>query len=129
MTIGGDEIRVRFSNAFGVNDLQITAATVALPVGGVSGASEIVTTTLKTLTFSGSPSFIVPNGALVVSDPIAFPIKSQLTITVTLYLAQGQPGFSVTSHPGSRATTWISFGNLVQAENMTGSSTTSLAHW
>ncbi|KAJ6562582.1 SGNH hydrolase-type esterase domain-containing protein [Mycena capillaripes] len=129
MTIGGDEIRVRFSNVFGVNDLQITAATVALPVGGVSGASEIDTTTLRTLNFSGSPSFIVPNGALVVSDPIAFPIKSQMTITVTLYLAQGQPGFSITSHPGSRATTWISFGNLVGAENITGPSTASLAHW
>ncbi|KAF7360280.1 Extracellular GDSL-like lipase/acylhydrolase [Mycena venus] len=93
MSIGGDEIRVRFSNAFGVNDLQITAATVALPVGGVSGASEIIPTTLKTLTFSGSESFIVPNGALVVSDPIAFPIESQQTITVTVYLAQGQDGF------------------------------------
>jgi len=129
MTIPGDEIRVRFSNVFGVNDLQITAATVALPVGGVSGASGIIPTTLKTLTFSGSPSFIVPNGALVVSDPIAFPIKSQQTITVTLYLAQGQDGFSITSHPGSRATTWLSFGNAVQAENLTDPSTTSLAHW
>ncbi|KAK6981056.1 extracellular GDSL-like lipase/acylhydrolase [Favolaschia claudopus] len=129
MTIPGDEIRIRFSNAFGVNNLDITAATVALPVGGVSGASEIIATTLKNLTFSGSPSFSVPNGALVVSDPIAFPIKSQQTITVTLYLAQGQPGFSITSHPGSRATTWISFGNAVHAENITGPSTTSLAHW
>ncbi|KAF7360258.1 Extracellular GDSL-like lipase/acylhydrolase [Mycena venus] len=129
MTVGGDEIRVRFSNAFGVNDLNITAATVALPVGGVSGASEIIPTSLKTLTFSGSESFIVPNGALVVSDPIAFPIKSQQTITVTLYLAQGQDGFSITSHPGSRATTWISFGNSVRAENITDPSTTSLAHW
>ncbi|KAJ7689479.1 extracellular GDSL-like lipase/acylhydrolase [Mycena rosella] len=129
MSIGGDEIRVRFSNAFGVNDLQITAATVAIPVGGVSGASEIITSTLKTLTFSGSPSFIVPNGALVVSDPIAFPIQPQSTITVTLYLAQGQPGFAITSHPGSRATTFISFGNFVKAENMMDPSTTSLAHW
>ncbi|KAJ7666079.1 SGNH hydrolase [Mycena polygramma] len=129
MTIGGDQVRVRFSNAFGVNDLQITAATVALPVGGVSGASEIETTTLKTLTFSGSPSFTVPEGALVVSDPVAFPIKSQSTIAVTLYLAEGQDGFSITSHPGSRTTTWISFGNLLWAGDMTGPSTTSLPHW
>ncbi|KAJ7185700.1 extracellular GDSL-like lipase/acylhydrolase [Mycena filopes] len=129
MTIPGDEIRIRFSNAFGVNNLQITAATVALPAGGLSGASAIDTSTLKTLTFSGSPSFIVPNGALVVSDPIALPIKSQQTITVTLYLAQGQQGFAITSHPGSRATTWISFGNQVSAANITGPSTASLAHW
>ncbi|KAJ6514531.1 putative extracellular GDSL-like lipase/acylhydrolase [Mycena vulgaris] len=129
MSIGGDEIRVRFSNAFGVNDLQITAATVAMPVTRASGDSAIVTNTLKTLTFSGSPSFIVPNGALVVSDPIAFPIQPQSTITVTLYLAQGQQGSSITSHPGSRATSWISFGNLVKAANISDSSTVGLAHW
>jgi len=129
MSIGGEAIRVRFSNAFGVNNLVISAATVALPVGGVSGASEIETSTLQTLTFSGSPSISVPNGALIVSDPIAFPIKAQQTITVTLYLAEGQGGFSITSHPGSRATTWMSFGNAVRAENITGPSTTSVQHW
>ncbi|KAF8186908.1 extracellular GDSL-like lipase/acylhydrolase [Mycena galopus ATCC 62051] len=129
MTIAGDNIRVRFSNAFGPNNYEITAATVALPVGGVSGASEIIPSTLQTLTFSGSPSFSIPNGAQVVSDPIAFPIKSQQTITVTIYLAQGQEGFDITSHPGSRATTWISFGNAVRAENITDPSTQSLAHW
>ncbi|KAJ7512808.1 SGNH hydrolase [Mycena galericulata] len=129
MSIGGDTIRVRFSNAFGPNDLQITAATVALPVGAVSGASAIEANTLQTLTFSGSKSFDVPNGALVVSDPIAFPIKPQSTITVTLYLAQGQEGFDITSHPGSRATSWISFGDYTRAENMTDPSTQSLQHW
>jgi hypothetical protein len=91
--------------------------------------SAIIPSTLKTLTFSGSPSFIVPDGALVVSDPIAFPIKAQQTITVTLYLAQGQDGFDITSHPGSRATSWISFGNAVAATNITDPSTISLAHW
>ncbi|KAJ7174987.1 SGNH hydrolase [Mycena crocata] len=129
MSVGGDEIRLRFSNAFGVNDLQITSATVSLPVNGTSGASAIITSSLKHLTFSGNPGFIVPNGALVVSDPIAFPIKPQSTITVTLYLSQGQSGSAITSHPGSRATSWISFGNFVDAANMTDKSTTSLAHW
>ncbi|KAJ6487839.1 SGNH hydrolase [Mycena sanguinolenta] len=129
MTLAGDDIRVRFSNAFGINDLEITAATVALPVGGVSGASEIIPSSLKTLTFSGSPNFIVPNGAQVVSDPITFPIKSQQTITVTIYLAHGQDAFNNTSHPGSRATTWISFGNAVAAQNITDPSTISLQHW
>ncbi|KAJ6627909.1 extracellular GDSL-like lipase/acylhydrolase [Mycena sp. CBHHK59/15] len=129
MSIGGDEIRLRFSNAFGVNDLQITAATVALPVDGAAGTSAIITSTLQTLTFSGSPTFTIPNGALVVSDPIKFAIKPQSMLAVTLYLAQGQQGSAITSHPGSRTTSWISFGNFVMAANLTDSSTTSLAHW
>ncbi|KAJ7583519.1 SGNH hydrolase-type esterase domain-containing protein [Mycena floridula] len=129
MSIGGDEIRVRFSNAFGVNDLEITAATIALPVDGAPGASAIITSSLQTLTFSGSPNFTIPNGALVVSDPIKLSIKPQSTLTVTTYLAHGQQGFSITSHPGSRTTSWMTPGNLINAANMTGASTASLAHW
>ncbi|KAF7325686.1 Extracellular GDSL-like lipase/acylhydrolase [Mycena kentingensis (nom. inval.)] len=129
MSIGGSAIRVRFSNAFGVNNLLISAAMVALPAGGASGASQIIPSTIQPLTFSGSPSFSIPNAGLVVSDPLPFPIQAQQTIAVTLYLATGQDGFSITSHPGSRATTWMQLGNAVRAEDITGPAAASVAHW
>ncbi|KAJ3888601.1 extracellular GDSL-like lipase/acylhydrolase [Lentinula edodes] len=129
MSVGGTQIRVRFSNVFGVNNLDITAATIALPLDGAPGASAIDTNTLKSLTFSGNTSFSIPNGALVVSDPVDFPIQSLSTLAVTIYLQDGQNGFSVTSHPGSRTTTWMSFGNLVTASNITSVSATSVEHW
>ncbi|KAJ3928440.1 MAG: SGNH hydrolase-type esterase domain-containing protein [Lentinula lateritia] len=129
MSVGGTQIRVRFSNVFGVNNLDITAATIALPLDGAPGASAIDTKTLKSLTFSGNTSFSIPNGALVVSDPVDFPIQSLSTLAVTIYLQDGQNGFSVTSHPGSRTTTWMSFGNLVTASNITSVSATSVEHW
>ncbi|KAJ3751370.1 SGNH hydrolase-type esterase domain-containing protein [Lentinula detonsa] len=129
MSIGGNQTRVRFSNVFGVNNLDITAATIALPLNGAPGASAIDMSTLKTLTFSGNTSFSIPNGALVVSDPVDFPIEPQSTLTVTMYLRDGQDGFSITSHPGSRTTTWMSFGDLVTASNITSSSVTSVEHW
>ncbi|KAJ3965811.1 extracellular GDSL-like lipase/acylhydrolase [Lentinula raphanica] len=129
MSIGGDQIRVRFSNVFGVNNLEITAATIALPLDGAPGASAIDTSTLKTLTFSGNTSFSIPNGALVVSDPVDFPIQPQSTLAVTIYLQDGQEGFSITSHPGSRTTTWMSFGNLVAASDVASSSASSVEHW
>ncbi|KAJ3818059.1 extracellular GDSL-like lipase/acylhydrolase [Lentinula raphanica] len=129
MSIGGDQIRVRFSNVFGVNNLEITAATIALPLDGAPGASAIDTSTLKILTFSGNTSFSIPNGALVVSDPVDFPIQPQSTLAVTIYLQDGQEGFSITSHPGSRTTTWMSFGNLVTASDVASSSASSVEHW
>ncbi|KAJ3879631.1 putative extracellular GDSL-like lipase/acylhydrolase [Lentinula edodes] len=129
MSVGGTQIRVRFSNVFGVNNLDITAATIALPLDGAPGASAIDTKTLKSLTFSGNTSFSIPNGALVVSDPVDFPIQSLSTLAVTIYLQDGQNGFSITSHPGSRTTTWMSFGNLVTASNITSVSATSVEHW
>ncbi|KAF9068171.1 SGNH hydrolase [Rhodocollybia butyracea] len=123
MSIGGDQIRVDTA------PLNITAATIALPLNGAPGASAIDPKTLQTLTFSGSPSFSLPNGALLVSDPVKFPIEALSTLTVTIYLENGQDAFNVTSHPGSRTTTWMSFGNLVEAANISSESTTSLEHW
>jgi lysophospholipase L1-like esterase len=120
---------VRFSNVFGVNNLNITAATVALPLDGAAGASAIDTSTLHTLTFSGNESFSIPDGALIVSDPVPLPVKPQSMLTVTLYTKDGQEGFDITSHPGSRTTTWMSFGNLVSEFNISTESTQSLEHW
>lgn len=46
-----------------------------------------------------------------------------------MYLAQGQQGNSITSHPGSRINIWMSSGNSVNAANITDPSTQSVAHW
>ncbi|TFK68845.1 hypothetical protein BDN72DRAFT_858143 [Pluteus cervinus] len=66
-SIGGDQIRIRISNAFGTTDLPITAVTVALPAGGQAGVGAIQPSTLQTVTFSGGSSFVIPNGALALN--------------------------------------------------------------
>ncbi|KAF3220670.1 hypothetical protein TWF679_008865 [Orbilia oligospora] len=129
MSLGAEQIRVRISNAFGVNDLPITAVTVALPVNNTAGISEIQTKTLKKVTFSGSSSIIVPNGGLVVSDPIDFKFDVLQNIAVTIYLEKGQAGFAITSHPGSRTTSWITSGNQVNAPSFNAPDAANTAHW
>ncbi|KAK3953138.1 SGNH hydrolase-type esterase domain-containing protein [Pseudoneurospora amorphoporcata] len=131
ITQDASTIRLSFSNAFGGSDLPITAATVALPAAGTgAGSSAIKPGSVKTITFSGGkPDFIVPNGALVVSDPIKFQVKAQSVLTVTLYLASGQSGQSITGHPGSRTTSWLAPGNLVSATNLTSAGAQSTDHW
>lgn len=129
MSIGAKQIRIRISNSFGTTNLPITAATVALTFNDTAGSSAIVPGTTKKITFSGSDSIIIPNGALAVSDPINFPIKPESMITVSLYLATGQPSNYVTSHPGSRTTSWFAFGNHVEADDIVDPSKASAAHW
>ncbi|KAL2124514.1 hypothetical protein VTJ04DRAFT_879 [Mycothermus thermophilus] len=121
LTQDATTIRVQFSNAFGGSDLPITAATIALPANGTAGSSSIRQDTVRHLTFSGSPSFRVPNGALVVSDPIRFPVKAQTSVTITVYLASGQQGHAITGHPGSRTSSWLARGNLVAASDLSKS--------
>ncbi|KAI0798259.1 SGNH hydrolase [Abortiporus biennis] len=130
LSTGAKQIRIRISNAFGTTDLPITAATIALPLNGSAGASAIIPSTLQMITFSGNSSIDIPNGALVVSDPIAMQVNPQSMITVTLYLAQGQTTNDITSHPGSRTTSWFSPGNHVtdsDVKSVVG--TLSAEHW
>lgn len=131
MSIGGEQIRLRISNAFGGADLPITAVTVALPFNGSAGVSAIIPGTSQTLTFSGNGSITIPDQSLAVSDPINFTIEPQSMLTVTIYLANGQASNYITSHPGSRTTSWWTFGNEVYAANLTITDSTvqSGAHW
>jgi hypothetical protein len=122
-------VRLTISNAFGPVDLPISAVTIALPTDGKAGVSTIQTGTLKTVTFGGLSSFTIPQSALAVSDPIDFSIEDQSMVSVSIYLQQGQQGTSITSHPGSRTTTYMSPGNLVNAADIATSSTASVAHW
>lgn len=126
MSIGADRIRIQFSNTFGTSDLPITAASVGLPTGGKAGVSGIQATPLMGLTFNGAESVTVPRGKVIYSDPIDFSVKPMSMITVTMYLAKGQSGNSITGHPGSRTTSWMQSGNRVNATTLTGSST---KHW
>jgi hypothetical protein len=128
-SIGGDKIRIRISNAFGTTDLPITAVTVALPVNGSAGVSAIQKNTLHTVTFSGSSNYTIPNGALVVSDPVNLPVAPLSMLTVTIYLQDGQTTNFITSHPGSRTTSWIAFGNQVYAADITDSNRIGIQHW
>src|SRR6266496_5619887 len=51
VTIGGRQIRLRFSNAYGGTDLPITAVSVALPADGQAGVSAIQPGTSQAVTF------------------------------------------------------------------------------
>jgi lysophospholipase L1-like esterase len=127
VSLGGGLIRLRFSNAFGGSALPITAASIALPVDDKAGVSGIRPGTTRQLTFDGRASVTVPVGAQIVSDPVAFPLAAQANLTVTMYLAQGQPTTNITSHPGSRTTSYMVPGNQVDAADLTGATTAD--HW
>ncbi|EAW11723.1 SGNH/GDSL hydrolase family protein [Aspergillus clavatus NRRL 1] len=129
VTLNADKIRLRVSNAFGVNDLTVTSVAIGLPADQKLGTSVLQQGSSKKVTFSGNQKIVIPNGALAVSDPIDLPVKAQSTLLVDIYLAQGQRGNWITGHPGSRTTSWLSFGDWVGASNFTDSSALSTDHW
>ena len=127
ITVGGQRLRLRFSNAFGGATLPITAVAVALPQDGKAGVSAIQPGTTHRVTFNGRSSVDISAGALVVSDPLDFPLAPGTVLTVTAYLATGQASSSITSHPGSRTTSHLLAGNHVESTDLPNATPTD--HW
>jgi lysophospholipase L1-like esterase len=127
VTVGGRQMRLRFSDAYGGTDLPITTVSVALPAGGQAGVSAIQPGTSQAVTFDGRPSVDIPVGAQAVSDPLDFAVATGSNLTVTIYLAAGQASTNITSHPGSRTTSYMVAGNHVNDADLTGA--VSVAHW
>lgn len=129
LSLDTDVIRLEISNVFGGSDLSITAATVAIPANQTAGIKAIQTDTTQALTFSGSQSFIVPNGASVLSDPIHMPVAAQSILSISIYLKNGQTTNEITSHPGSRTTSFFAKGNHLESLDFEAETAGSADHW
>ena len=123
LSLGGYKLRVRLSNAFGTAPLHLTAIHIAKPVS--SASSKTLPESDRALTFNGAPDVTIPAGAEYISDPIDFPVAPLSDLAITFY--EEQPPAQETSHPGSRATTYYTHGNLVNAEDLPGAKT--IEHW
>jgi lysophospholipase L1-like esterase len=123
LTVGGDQLRVRLSNAFGTAPLHLTAAHVAKPLSSAGAAIDAASD--KALTFGGEADVTIPAGAEYVSDPVTFsaPALSDLAITIHYDV----PPTGETGHPGSRATSYVVHGDLVSATNLPDAK--KVEHW
>lgn len=79
---GGQELRVRFTNEFGLDQLIIGDAHVALSAGG----DAIQPGTDRALTFGGAASVSIPPGAVVYSDPVKLEVQPLSDLAVSFYL-------------------------------------------
>jgi hypothetical protein len=77
-SVGGDRIRVIFSNVFGTAPLAIGAASVALR----EKEAAIIPKSDRMLAFGGSPSTVVPAGAVVFSDPVNLNVSPQADVAI-----------------------------------------------
>ncbi|GAA3107468.1 SGNH/GDSL hydrolase family protein [Streptosporangium carneum] len=90
---GGEALRVRFSNRYGVRPLTVAAARVALRKSG----SEIVAETDTGLRFGGAAETTIPVGGQVVSDPVGLAVGAGADLAVSLYLPE-ETGPATFSH-------------------------------
>ena len=82
VSIGGDTLRIRLSNAHGTDKLTIGAAHVALRATGTA----IVPETGRAVTFCGSSSVVIPAGAFVISDPVSLAMPPLADLAVSIHV-------------------------------------------
>jgi lysophospholipase L1-like esterase len=121
VSMGGEKMRVRFSNAFGNGPLAMAVVRVAVSAGG----SAIKTETEKVLTFSGQPSATISVGETILSDTLDFDLAPLSDVAVTICFHE-TPG-DVTGHPGSRTTSFLEAGDTVSAAELPAAARTQ--HW
>lgn len=123
LSVGGNELRLHLSNAFGTEPLRIDSVHIAL--ADSPAAPQINTATDHTLTFFGKPTVMIPAGAEYISDPVAFHAPPLSNLAISIYLPQ--PPARETGHPGSRATSYLVHGDQVAAANLPNAKT--FEHW
>lgn len=124
VSIGGEELRVRFSNAFGNTAVTLGDAHVAISGKGAA----IVAGTDRALTFSGRDSFTIPPNAIVLSDPVKLHVPALTSLTVSVF-APDATG-PATWHPLGRATTYIAGpGDLCVSADMPDAKTATSWYW
>jgi len=104
VSIGGDTLRVRVSNAYGNAKLVVGSAYVGIRDQG----SAIVPGSERKLTFGGADSAVAAAGALLISDSVKLDVAPLADLAVSLYLPGEIPtGFQITGRY-ARQTNFIS---------------------
>ena len=121
VSIGGEEVRLRFSNVFSTSPVELKSAAIAESTGG----STVNLSTQKQLFFNKENSVTIAPGGEAYSDPLQFNLKPGSLLAVTIHF--GQTSSDVTGHPGSRTTSFILQGGNIASADFSGSVKTD--HW
>lgn len=123
LSLGGTQLRVRVSNAFGMQPLHLTAVHVARPMSAAS--AEIDAASDTAVMFDGAPDVMIPAGAEYVSDAVTFSVAPLSSLAISIHY--DEPPVGETGHPGSRATSYVAHGDLVSAVNLPDAK--KVEHW
>jgi lysophospholipase L1-like esterase len=121
VSIGGEVLRVKFSNEFSKSFVTMHSVQIAASAGG----NAIDQSTNIKLTFNGTEEITMDPGTAITSDPVAFNLQPRMDVAITIYFDGTSP--DITGHPGSRTTSYLMPGNNPSVTDFTGSVTTE--HW
>ena len=126
-SVGGSQVRVWFSNRFGIEPVYIGAAHVALTSTAGTNSISYKNTTVpnisgiqpgsdRPLTFHHLGSVTIPPGAAIVSDPVTLDVPALSDLSVSIYLPN--PTLATTEHAFADQLSYSASGNLGSGANL-----------
>jgi lysophospholipase L1-like esterase len=109
-SVGGTNLRVRLSNAFGEHPVTFASAYAGLQKQG----AELVRGSNRALSFGGAASVTVPAGQTVLSDPLPGRLAPRSSLVVSLYVT-GAEG-PTTGHGMAMQTNYATAGDHAAEE-------------
>lgn len=105
VSLGGDNMRLKLSNEYSAEPVEISSIYVANPTEGY----DIDAKSARYLTFNGKKNITIPAGEAVYSDPLDFNLDPLQLLSVTTNYGSSTP-VNATSHRGSRTSSYIMKG-------------------
>jgi lysophospholipase L1-like esterase len=118
ISVGGAQVRIRFTNEFGLDPLTIGDAHVALSAGG----SSIQPGSDHAITFGGAATVNVPPGGAIFSDPVALEVDPLADVAVTVYLPP-QVMRAETFHYYADRNNFVAMGDVANTPDLSQSTT------
>ena len=116
-SVGGDTVRVRLSNAYGKQTVEIGAAHIALR----SNDSAVAAGSDRALTFGGRASVSIPPNALVLSDPVKLNVPAASDLAISIFLPKPTTGAGI--HYSAQQTSYVGAGDLTGAASLSDAAT------
>jgi len=122
VSIGGNKLRLKFSNKYSESPVTMKMVQIAVSKGGAA----IDQSTTVALTFNGKNEVTMRPGADIASDPVSFDLKPRMEVAITIFFGETSP--TITGHPGSRTTSYLLTGNQTSA-NADFTNAVKTDHW
>jgi lysophospholipase L1-like esterase len=117
VALGGESLRVRFTNELSMQPVRIGAASIARR--GTDGS--LVPGTIRPLLFGGKREAVIPTGAPFYSDPINGPVPAGADLVISIYYP------NESAPPAHAEMVQVAPGDVTRREQVPGARTVRLA--
>ena len=117
ISLGGETLRVRLSNAYAKTPLEIGAVHIALRAKG----SSLVAGSDRAVTFSGRQALSIPPDAPVISDPVKLTVPPSADLAISIFLPKPTLGAGI--HYAAQQTSYVGPGDLTAAPSFAEATT------